>query len=334
MLDFTNFKGKIMFRFLIVLICLSILPLSAQENTFRMIIAKPIGQIDDVYGRIISEELKKELNAQVVVENKPGGGSAIGIKYYSMLPKTGLNLLSLDTELAISRNILKSEEMHLPEFEFLGRITYSPRLLVVRKDSKVSSIEEIVKNKDLIFMGAPLPDSNSAQFGLIFCWVMDLKCKMVYGYTGEAELALGLKRKEIDAFAVNESKAVEIVETNDDLKIISTVGTQPSPENNIPPLTSLIELSPEKLKVLKFREDISFFGNTFVIHKDAPAEYKTLLRRAINKILNDKEFVERLSKLKLSINYSNSRTFNEMYKNINNESRESEKEQLKRLLYN
>ena len=49
----------------------------AQNNVIKMLVAFPPGGPVDFVARTIAEPLGKELNTQILIENKPGGNGAI-----------------------------------------------------------------------------------------------------------------------------------------------------------------------------------------------------------------------------------------------------------------
>jgi len=61
----------------------------AQGNIVKMIVAFPPGGPVDSMARSLLEPLGKELNAQIVIENKPGGNGAIAAEYLAANPADG-----------------------------------------------------------------------------------------------------------------------------------------------------------------------------------------------------------------------------------------------------
>ena len=59
----------------------------AQSNTIKMLVAFPPGGPVDFVARTIAEPLGKELGAQILIDNKPGGNGAIAAemaKYFGL----------------------------------------------------------------------------------------------------------------------------------------------------------------------------------------------------------------------------------------------------------
>ena len=61
----------------------------AQTNTIKMLVAFPPGGPVDFVARTIAEPLGKELGAQILIDNKPGGNGAIAAEYMINAPADG-----------------------------------------------------------------------------------------------------------------------------------------------------------------------------------------------------------------------------------------------------
>jgi tripartite-type tricarboxylate transporter receptor subunit TctC len=78
---------------LVSLICIFASASYAQpNNVIKMIVAFPPGGPVDSMARSLLEPLGKELNAQIVIENKPGGNGAIAAEYLAANPADGKTL--------------------------------------------------------------------------------------------------------------------------------------------------------------------------------------------------------------------------------------------------
>jgi len=63
------------------------------EKPVRMIVPAPAGGTIDVMARIVSDQLSRDIGQPVVVENKPGAGGAIAVKYMLSQPADGQTLM-------------------------------------------------------------------------------------------------------------------------------------------------------------------------------------------------------------------------------------------------
>jgi tripartite-type tricarboxylate transporter receptor subunit TctC len=76
---------------------------AAQEypvRPVRLIIPFSAGGAADVPGRIVAQRLSDGLRQQVIIENRPGAGTSIGVKAAAALPPDGYSLLMYGQNIA------------------------------------------------------------------------------------------------------------------------------------------------------------------------------------------------------------------------------------------
>ena len=64
------------------------------DKPVKMIVPAPPGGTIDVMARIVSEQLSRDIGQPVIVENKPGAGGAIAVKYLLSQPADGQTLMA------------------------------------------------------------------------------------------------------------------------------------------------------------------------------------------------------------------------------------------------
>ncbi len=116
-------------------------------KTLSLIVPFPAGGSTDVSGRILARLMEKELGSTVIVVNKGGAGSQIGITEltrakpdgytfgYTLLPATITIYLDPDRKALFGRKDLELVAMHVSD----------PQLLVVRADSPFRSPKELIE---------------------------------------------------------------------------------------------------------------------------------------------------------------------------------------------
>jgi tripartite-type tricarboxylate transporter receptor subunit TctC len=79
------------------------------DKPVKLVVPAPPGGTIDVLARIISDQLANEIKQPVIVENKPGAGGAVAIKYMLSQPADGQTLLvSVTNVLTESPHVLKN----------------------------------------------------------------------------------------------------------------------------------------------------------------------------------------------------------------------------------
>ena len=64
------------------------------NRTIRIIVATAPGGATDLTTRLVAQKMTEKLGQQVIVENKPGGDTLIGIQYTKQQPADGYTLLA------------------------------------------------------------------------------------------------------------------------------------------------------------------------------------------------------------------------------------------------
>ena len=126
-----------------------ILPAGAQDypnRPIRLIVGYVPGGASDISARLLAEVLGTRLGQSVVVENKPGAASVIGIDYVAKAPPDGYTLLHTNSDgIAITPALKSNLPFAVPkDFTFITRIVQLPLVVAVRADLPVNSMAELI----------------------------------------------------------------------------------------------------------------------------------------------------------------------------------------------
>ena len=116
------------------------------DKLIKIIVPFSPGGGADLIGRTVAVELAKELGQQVIVDNKPGGGTVIGSDLAAKSPPDGYTLLL--SSIAHSVNPALAEKLpYSTEKDFVpvAMLVRSPNVLVVRADSPYKSVKDIIE---------------------------------------------------------------------------------------------------------------------------------------------------------------------------------------------
>ena len=124
------------------------LPVAAQtypERTIRLIVPLAPGGGNDAAARVLAGELSKRLGEQVVVDNRPGGGSVIASGIVQNAPADGHTLYLVSTAFSLAQ-ILQAK---LPfdsfrDFTPITRVGISPGGLIVHPSLPVFKVKDLV----------------------------------------------------------------------------------------------------------------------------------------------------------------------------------------------
>ncbi len=112
------------------------------SKTIRLIVPFPPGASTDGLARAFAQELAKEMKINVIVENKPGGGTTIGALAVRNAPADGYTLLFQVDGLYNGKLASPSVGYEMSDFEILSPLGQTPYALVVPSKINVNNLEE------------------------------------------------------------------------------------------------------------------------------------------------------------------------------------------------
>lgn len=119
-------------RFLIALFCCLSLAAHADypDRPIRIIVPFPAGDGLDIQARMIGQKLTERMGQQVIIDNKPGAGTLIGVEAAAKSPGDGYTLLLVTTTYAINPS-LRDKVPYDPIKDFVPLIQTTAVPLVV-----------------------------------------------------------------------------------------------------------------------------------------------------------------------------------------------------------
>ena len=152
---------------LFIALCLSIgvlgsANLSAQtwpDKPIKMIVPFAAGGSADILGRILSQELTKNLGQNVIVENRGGAGGNIGAELVAKSSSDGYTiLLASGSMMTVNPFIYKKSSInYLKDLTYITTIATVPMVIAVNPKLPVNTLPELIalaKTKELNFGSA------------------------------------------------------------------------------------------------------------------------------------------------------------------------------------
>jgi tripartite-type tricarboxylate transporter receptor subunit TctC len=111
----------------------------------RVVVPSSAGGGTDIVARIIAPELSKRLGQQVVIDNRPGAGTMIGIEVAAKSPPDGYTLLMGLSTLAINSALYKKVPYD-PQRDFapITQVVSSASIIVVHPSVPVKTLKELI----------------------------------------------------------------------------------------------------------------------------------------------------------------------------------------------
>jgi len=181
---------------------------SAQEPFYkgkmvRIIVGYAPGGGFDTFSRLLARHLKRHIpgNPSIIVQNMPGAGSLVAAnRVYAMQPADGLTIVNFHYNVAMQSFVgdpaVKFDPM---KYHWLGEpsIGALPRVLFVRTDLGIRTLEDLKKRKEPLALGETGRGTGAAVAGQ-FLSSIGIPVRNVLGYRGSSGVFAALERKEVD----------------------------------------------------------------------------------------------------------------------------------------
>ena len=259
-------------------------------KTVRILVGYGPGGGYDAYARMIAPHLDKAMGATVIVENLPGAGGINALNRVYAGQPDGLTTMIVNGTAAALGQLLEQEGVRydLGKLEHLGIVSSSPWMwLVSPTDPIVKTAAEAQKLGKPIRWGGTAPTDGLSDGAAVACEALQLKCKVVIGYKGSAEVALAVQRGEMDAQYVSDTSANNYVKSGQAIAVATMGRTKSRFFPNTPTIFEAVKLTPDQQWWFDFRTDLDDLGRILVTTPGVPADRLAFLREAIKKVLTD-----------------------------------------------
>lgn len=117
------------------------------NRAVRLVVADAAGGAPDQLARLIAQKVSETLGQQIIVDNRPGAGGAIGADLVAKSPPDGYTLLLTTTAIYAILPNLRKDLPYDPTRDFMpvGRIATASNVLVINDALPVRNVAELIK---------------------------------------------------------------------------------------------------------------------------------------------------------------------------------------------
>ena len=211
----------------------AVAPASAEAQAYpsrplRFIVPFPPGGSTDIYARIIGPRLADTLRQQVVIDNRPGAGGALGADLAAKAPPDGYTIwLGQTNNLAIGP-AMRTKNSYDPvrDFSPITLLMQAPQVMVVNAGSPITSIKELIaaaksKPGTLTFASAGIGSSGHVA-GELLNQAAGVNITHV-PYKGASPAMIDLRGGRVTFLATSLASAAQVVKDGK-IKGIATTG--------------------------------------------------------------------------------------------------------------
>jgi tripartite-type tricarboxylate transporter receptor subunit TctC len=258
----------------------------------RLVIPFPAGGATDIIGRQVAQKLSVALGQQVVVDNKPGAGGAIGSDLVAKAPADGYTLLMATSSTHSIGPVLNPKMPYdaVKDFAPVSHIANAPSVLVVGQNFPANTARELI---DLVKRNPGKYNFGSSGIGTyphlsaeMFKWRAGGLFAVHIPYRGTGLVITDLVAGQI-AFLMDSIVSAQTHIRSGKVKPLAVSGTKRSA--TLPNVPTLQEVGVPGME----------FGNWFGMFAPAGTapEVVSRLNRELNAMLRAADFVEGLDKV-------------------------------------
>lgn len=261
------------------------------------IVATSPGGVYDTNGRLVAEYMQKHLpGSTFVVRNMAGAGGMIGANYIYASEPDGLTLGSFNTGLIyaqLSEN--PALKFDLETMGWVGKLTSDPRVIVVSKDSGITSFEDLAKAEKRVKFATCGVGCSSMVESTLLVSSFDLPVQVISGYNGN-EGQLAMMRGEVVGTLGSRSEFEKFVAEGHGRFIAQIGGTQ----TDVPQLADFTADDDARAAV-ELIAALGQLGRWTAIAPGVPADRLSALQDAYVMAVSDPEFIEKAKRIDLPV---------------------------------
>ena len=279
------------------------------DRSIRIVLPFAAGGGPDVIARLLANQLSKQLNQSVIVDNKPGGNAIVATEFVAHSRPDGYTLLltspSLATQPAIDQMFNRSSSYSLSKIAPIAQITSDPAIILVNPETGVKTIQEFIKkaatSKDHLSI------SSSGTYGathLPMAMIENatgIKLKHIPTSGGAPAITLAVGG-HVNALASAPSVAYPQVQSNRLIPIAQTGNKRYSPFLEIP-----------TLKESNINVEYSLWTSLFA-PANIPPQVMQQLTQAVREAVQDEQFKASMHKGNSILQYMDGEEFNTYWK--------------------
>jgi len=265
------------------------------------------GGATDTAARIVTNQVNKYLEQPIIVNNKPGGGSAVAADFVAKSKPDGYTLFNSTITTVIQTVINPANPFKMTEFTPIVGLYSMPLVIVVKADSKFNTIEDLIdfakKNPNKLNVGTP--GMNSVHHFALEIFKREAKIEVNHiPFQGDAPGVVGVMGGHVDAAFLGVVAVAEHIKGGTMKGLAMTTSKRTTQFPNLPTMAE---------KGFSNTAKIFSWGGVFA-PAGLPGQILEKLSGAYQKAAPSAEVVSQLEKVGFTATYMNAKEFDRFVK--------------------
>jgi tripartite-type tricarboxylate transporter receptor subunit TctC len=269
-------------------------PPSAVAQTYpngpvRIVVPFAAGGLTDIMARIIGEALAKDLGAPVLIENRPGAGTAVGAAAVIAAAPDGQTLLIGTTSTFVTNPLLSAQLSYkVSDLTPVTLAAVTPFLLLVPRSSPANSLQDLIAQDKARPNALNCGTVGVGTSGHLACELFRVSTGMTFvpvHYRGSAPALVDLIAGRIELFFDSPTMVDRI--NAGELKALAITA-----DKRLPPLPNVPTFAEVGIPAMKAAN--TWYG--FAVPAATPRPLVERLNASINKVLADPDIADRIRK--------------------------------------
>jgi len=260
-------------------------------NTINFIISSSSGGETDRVSRVIASFLERDTGANVVITNDVGAGGLEGINQVYRSKPDGLTLGAVSSGKFVANRVMGETVAvyELEEFSYIMNVGARRNYFMVSPDGPYQSFADLEAGENIKIGGAS-PSGPYSLAGMTVIELMNLDAKVITGLTKTSDLALAVKRGEIDGYTGNIPAAMAYLDSGMIEPMFVLATTRDSLNPDIPAITELVSVDDEDLALVELWETAFVSSSIFTAPPGVPEDRLAFLRGLAAQWMQDEVF--------------------------------------------
>ncbi len=257
------------------------------DKPIKFVLSQPPGSGPDNVARMLAERLAKVLGQAIVIENKPGGQNLIGAQAAARSAPDGYTFYFATTAALVTNSYLFKTLSYDPQKDFVpvGFVAKSPFAVLVRADSPIASIQDLIARSKAKPGTLSLANEGPRTFGGISARVINARAQAQANLVSYASVGVSVQDViggHADAVVADLASTAQLVRQGRLRLLAVTSAKRVAGWEQVPALA----------EVLPGFEMVGWFGLVATTGTSQPVIAR--LNDELNKVLADREVAEKI----------------------------------------